>query len=160
MSARTDAAERLIRAAPQAIYDAHVIADSLAAWRRPEGMHARVEQFDPRPGGRYRMALIYDDPSSAAGKTSATEDVFEGEFIMLDPPRRIVEEIVFESDDPSFAGRMRLTTTIKSRDNGALVRIEASNVPSGITAEDHAAGLASSLANLAAFVEDATLPSR
>lgn len=160
MPARIDAAERLIRATPQAIYDAHVSADSLAAWRRPEGMHARIERFDPRPGGRYRMALIYDDPSTAAGKTSATEDMFEGAFIDLDPPHRIVEEIVFESDDPAFAGRMRLTTTISPQDGGALVRIEASNVPSGITAEDHAVGLASSLANLAAFIETSTSPSR
>lgn len=159
MSARIDAAERLIRAAPQAIYDAHVNADQLAAWRRPEGMHARVEHFDPRPGGRYRMALIYDDPSAAAGKTTASEDVFEGAFVALNPPRRIVEEIVFESDDPAFAGRMRLTTTITGKHGGALVRIEASNVPRGITAADHAVGLASSLANLAAFVEAPTLPS-
>jgi len=159
MSARIDAAERLIRAAPQAIYDAHVNADQLAAWRRPEGMHARAEHFDPRPGGRYRMALIYDDPSTATGKTSANEDVFEGAFVALDPPRRIVEEVVFESDDPAFAGRMLLTTTITQRDGGALVRIEASNVPRGIKAEDHAVGLASSLANLAAFVEAPTSPS-
>jgi hypothetical protein len=33
------------------------------------------------------------------------------------------------------------------------VEIRADDVPSGITAEDHTAGMASSLANLAAYLE-------
>ena len=33
------------------------------------------------------------------------------------------------------------------------VQIRADDVPAGISAEDHAAGLASSLANLAAYLE-------
>jgi len=35
------------------------------------------------------------------------------------------------------------------------VRITASEVPEGISAEDHAAGLASSLTNLAAYLQSA-----
>jgi hypothetical protein len=35
----------------------------------------------------------------------------------------------------------------------ARVEIRADDVPDGISAEDHAAGLASSLANLAAYLE-------
>ncbi|GAB4008757.1 hypothetical protein GCM10029992_65950 [Glycomyces albus] len=36
---------------------------------------------------------------------------------------------------------------------GARVAISAADVPPGISAEDHAAGLSSSLANLAAYLE-------
>jgi uncharacterized protein YndB with AHSA1/START domain len=153
MAGRTDTALRVIKAPPEAIYRAHLDPAALAAWRPPQGMTGRFDAFDPRPGGRFRMVLTYADAEAAPGKTSAVEDVVEGRFAELVPNERIVELVRFESDDPAFAGEMRITTVLKPVAGGTEVTIRCADVPSGISAEDHEAGLTSTLANLAAFME-------
>lgn len=151
---QTHTGSRIIHAPPHAIYRAHLDPSAVAAWRPPQGMTARVLAFEPRAGGVYRMAFVYDDGGAAhAGKATTDADVFEGRFQELVPDARIVEIIRFESDDPAFSGEMTLTTTLRPTPDGTEVRIVASNVPRGIRAEDHEAGIASSLENLARFVE-------
>lgn len=149
--ARIDRASRTIEASPAAIYRAHLDPAALAAWRAPKGMRGEVYSFDPREGRGYRMALVY--VAGGQGKTNAKADVFEGRFVELIPDRRIVEQVRFETDDAAFAGAMTITTTFTAVDGGARVDVAISNVPPGISAEDHKAGMDSSLANLAAFVE-------
>jgi hypothetical protein len=48
---------------------------------------------------------------------------------------------------------MTMTWALSPVQGGTRVEIRADNVPPGIGREDHAVGMASSLANLAAFVE-------
>jgi uncharacterized protein YndB with AHSA1/START domain len=152
---RTDTGSRIIRATPQVLYEAHVDPQALAQWRAPAGMRAEIYNFEPRVGGGYRMALVYetDDPD-VRGKTTEKADVFGGTFVELVPGRRIVERVAFESDNPSFAGTMTVTTTFRPVAEGTEVTMACSDVPDGISAEDHAVGIASSLANLAAYAED------
>jgi uncharacterized protein YndB with AHSA1/START domain len=149
--ARVDRASRQIKATPQAIYRAHLDPDAVAAWRPPEGMKAEIEAFEPREGGVYRMAFVY--LGEGQGKSSEKADVFEGRFAELVQDRKIVEQVVFESEDPAFAGTMTITTTLTPTSNGTEVAVAASDVPTGISPEDHHEGMSSSLANLAAFVE-------
>jgi hypothetical protein len=47
-----------------------------------------------------------------------------------------------------------MTWEVTAVDGGTRVNITADDVPDGISAEDHADGLASSLANLAEHVEE------
>jgi uncharacterized protein YndB with AHSA1/START domain len=150
----THTGSRLIRAPPHAIYRAFLEPAAVAAWRPPKGMSAKVFAFEPRAGGGYRMAFVYDDGGKAnPGKSTEHADVFEARFAELVPDARIVEVVRFQSDDPNFAGEMTLTTTLHAIPQGTEVTVLAENVPRGITAEDHAAGIASSLANLARYVE-------
>jgi uncharacterized protein YndB with AHSA1/START domain len=155
MSGRTDQASRLVHAAPAKIYRACTEAEAIAAWRAPAGMKAEVFAFDPRPGGAYRMALTFQgDPPSGGGKTTERSDVFDGLFLALEPDRRIVEQVRFETDDPAYAGAMQVITLIEPVEEGAEVTMRCENVPAGISAEDHQVGLRSTLANLAAYVEE------
>ena len=149
---RTDTASRVIRASPQKIYAAHVDPQAVAQWRPPQGMRAEIYSFEARAGGGYRMAFVYED-ASVPGKTSANADVFEGVFVELVPGERIVERVVFESDDPAYAGAMTVTTALTPTADGTRVDIVCENVPNGISAADHQAGMASTLANLAAYTE-------
>lgn len=149
---RTDRGARVIKASPHAIYQAMLNAEAVAAWRPPTGMKAEVYAFEPREGGIYKMAFIYDD-KEIAGKTSANADVFEGKFIELVPDKRVVEAVVFESEDPAFAGTMTITTTLTPVEGGTEVSIVCSDVPSGIKEEDHQEGIRSTLENLAEFTE-------
>jgi len=48
---------------------------------------------------------------------------------------------------------MAMTWEVATAERGTRIEIRADNVPDGISAEDHAAGLTSSLANLAAYLE-------
>lgn len=155
MIGRTDEASRRIHATPAQIYRACTEAQAVAAWRAPQGMTAEVLSFDPRPGGGYRMALTYEVPPPGGGKSSERSDVFDGLFLALEPDRRIVEEVRFDTDDPAFAGAMRVITLIAPAEDGAEVTMRCENVPAGISAEDHQAGIRSTLANLAAYVEAA-----
>jgi uncharacterized protein YndB with AHSA1/START domain len=116
-------------------------------------MTGSFERFDARPGGSYRLVLTYAHPSTAAGKATSDTDVVEARFVEIVPGVRIVQAIDFESDDPAYAGTMTMTWEVAPAAAGTRVDIRADNVPAGISAEDHAAGLASSLANLAAHLE-------
>jgi uncharacterized protein YndB with AHSA1/START domain len=150
---RTDSASRIVAAPPERVYDALVDPDALAEWLPPAGMTARIEGFDLRPGGAYRMVLTYADASSAPGKSTAESDIVDARFTEIVPGARVAYAVDFVSDDPAFAGTMTMTWEITAADGGSRVDIRADDVPAGISPEDHAAGLASSLANLAKHLE-------
>lgn len=150
---RTDTGSRLIKASPATIYAALVDPEAVASWRPPQGMRAEILAFEPREGGTFRMAFIYEDAESR-GKTSDNVDVFEGRFVELVHDRRVVEVVEFESDDPAFAGAMRIVTTLEPDAGGTWVTVSCEDVPPGVSEDDHRDGIASSLANLAAFTED------
>jgi uncharacterized protein YndB with AHSA1/START domain len=150
---RTDRSRRLIAATPAALYRALVEREALERWLPPEGMAGRIDRFDQRPGGGFRMELTYLDPVESPGKTSASRDVTEVELAELDPGSRVVWRVKFVSDDPAYAGTMTMTWALTEVEGGTEVSVRADDVPPGISASDHEAGIASSLANLAAHVE-------
>ncbi|WP_404405847.1 SRPBCC family protein [Pelagibacterium halotolerans] len=153
MAKRTDTASRIIRAAPGAIYRAFVTPDAVASWLPPHGMSGHFEIFEPHPGGRFRMTLIYENPEGALGKASENADIVEARFAELIPGARMVWAVDFVSDDPAFAGTMTMTWALEPSEDGTRVTIRAENVPHGIRAEDHEAGLNSTLENLATYCE-------
>ena len=116
-------------------------------------MSGRFEGFDPRPGGSYRLVLTYADASGAPGKATADSDVVEARFVDLVPGVRVVQAVDFVSDDPAYAGTMTMTWEVTAVDGGSRVDITAENVPEGISPEDHAAGMTSSLLQLAGYLE-------
>ena len=146
-------ASRVIAADPDRVYAALIDPEALAVWLPPAGMRGRFERFDARPGGSYRFVLTYEDPSTGSGKASADSDIVEARFVEIVPGVRVVQAVTFVADDPAFAGSMVMTWEVTPVGPGTRVDIRAEQVPPGISAEDHAAGLASSLANLADHVE-------
>jgi uncharacterized protein YndB with AHSA1/START domain len=164
---RVDTAHRRIAALPEEVFRAFQNPGLLAAWLPPTGMHAHLEHFDLRSGGGFRTVLTYET-HDAPGKYSQHSDVTETKIVAMDPPRRVVWAVQFPSDDPSFAGTMFMEWTLRAvltddpdetpgsqvhADMGTEVTVEAKDVPSGIDAADHVAGLESSLAKLAALFE-------
>ena len=152
--ARTDTASRVIAAPLDRVFAALVDPEALTAWLPPDGMSGRFERFDARPGGSYRLVLTYADASSARGKATADSDIVEARFVDVVPGVRVVQAVDFVSDDPTHAGTMTMTWEVTAVDAGTRVDIRADDVPAGISAKDHAAGLASSLANLATYLVD------
>jgi len=143
----------VIAVPPERVYAALVDPEALVAWLPPDGMSARFERFDVRPGGSYRMVLTYADASAAPGKATGDSDIVEARFVDIVPGARVVQAVDFVSDDPAYAGTMIMTWEVTPVEAGTRVDIRADEVPDGISAEDHAAGLASSLTNLSAYFE-------
>ncbi|RZN34354.1 SRPBCC family protein [Bradyrhizobium sp. Leo121] len=150
---RTDSATRFIAASADVIYRAFIDPTAWPQWLPPDGMTGHIYEFDARPGGTYRMALTYRRDHASAGKTSDDTDVVEGRFAELIPNHRVVQIVTFQSDDPAFAGEMRMTWSLSPAPGGTNVSIVAENVPAGISEADHDIGLRSTLENLAQFVE-------
>jgi uncharacterized protein YndB with AHSA1/START domain len=122
------------------------------AWLPPKGMTARFER-SMRPGDLYRLVLTYTDASGTSGKATPDSDVVEARYVDIVPDDRVVQAVDFISDHPAFAGTMLMTWEVTAVDEGTRVDIIAQDIPDGISAEDHAAGLASSLTKLAEYVE-------
>ena len=98
------------------------------------------------------MVLTYDNADDAPGKSTADTDIVEAQFVEIVPGDRVVQAVDFVSEDPTMSGTMTMTWTVTARDGGTDVEFRADGVPDGISAEDHAAGMASSLENLAAHL--------
>lgn len=151
---RSTRVSRVIKAPRQAVYRAWLDADSLASWLAPTGMKGQVHELDAREGGSYRMSLTYDRPDhSAPGKTSDDTDTFRARFVQLVPGERIVEAVVFDSNESAFAGEMRMTVMLEDAGDGTEVTVLFENIPSGISLEDNETGSRSTLEHLAAFLE-------
>lgn len=152
---RTDRCLRLIAAPVAQVFNALIDRHALETWLAPNVMTAMFERFDPTPGGSYRLILTYADPTSSPGKSSADSDsdIVEARYVDVVHNDRVVQEVDFVSDDQAFAGTMTMTWAVHAADGGTTVDFVADEVPAGISAEDHAAGLVSSLENLARYVE-------
>jgi uncharacterized protein YndB with AHSA1/START domain len=109
-------------------------------------MTARFERFDPTPGGSYRLILTYADPTDSGAKRSANSDVVEARYVEIVQDDRVVHTVVCVSDDPAFSGTMTMKWAEPNWTAGTLVDFIADDVPAGISAEDHTAGMAAWLA--------------
>ncbi|MFB8387795.1 SRPBCC domain-containing protein [Microbacterium sp. NPDC055910] len=147
---RVDRASRFVAASPDAVYRAFVDPALLVAWLPPAGMTGHLERFDAMSG--YRMRLAYGEPPTGGGKASADEDVTEVRRVEVVPGERVVEAVDFPSDDEAYSGTMTMRWTLEPVPGGTRVVVEAVDVPRGVSEEDHAAGLASSLENLGRLV--------
>ena len=141
-----------VSAPRHAVYTACLDPDRLVRWRVPDGMVGKMHVFQPLVGGRVRMSLTYRGAAHAnAGKTSDDTDTYNGTFLELIPDELIVEAVDFESDDPAFAGQMRITTRFVDAGEGTEVTLVCDNIPSGIDPADNEEGTRQSLQKLAAL---------
>ncbi|HWE88422.1 MAG TPA: SRPBCC domain-containing protein [Pseudonocardiaceae bacterium] len=141
-----------VNAPRSAVYPALVDADAIAAWRVPDDMTSQVHEFNARAGGTFRVSLTYNLPDRA-GKSSANTDTYHGHFVKLAPNEQVVEVLEFETDDPTLAGAITVTTTLIDADNGTDVVIVHDGIPDSVPAADNETGTRMALAKLAAFVE-------
>jgi len=150
---RVDRASRRISASPRRIYRALTDRDAVQSWLPTDGAHGVIDAFDPRPGGAFRMTLVFETPGDTGRrKSSANTDVVDGEFLRLIPDTLVEQRFTFQSDDPAFAGAMVMTWSLRPLDDATEVDVAAEGVPPGIRPEDHQQGMASSLEHLAQYV--------
>ncbi len=155
---RSTRVSQIIKAPREVVYGAFLEPEAVASWLAPDNMRGHVELFEPHAGGKFRMSLTYlDQKDRPRGKTSEDTDTSEGRFVELLPNEKIVQVVEFESDQPDFAGEMRITWSLADADGGTEVTVLCENIPKGIRLEDNELGSRQSLRKLAAFVERGSL---
>ncbi len=142
---------RLVAAPRDAVYRALLDPAAIEQWRVPDGMRGEVHELEARVGGRIRMSLTYDDPTSA-GKSGGATDTYAGRFVELVEGERVVEEIRFESDDPALRGTMTMTTTLRDVDGGTAIEIRHDGIPDAVSPADNETGTRMALDKLARLV--------
>lgn len=145
---------RHVNASRAAVYRALLDPDAVAKWRVPDGMNARVHEFQGREGGAFRVSLTYE-LSTGTGKSDPQTDTYHGHFVRLVPDEQVVEEIEFETDDPALRGTMTMTTTLTDADGGTDVLVVHEGIPDVVPERDNETGTRMALANLARLVETA-----
>jgi uncharacterized protein YndB with AHSA1/START domain len=144
----------LVRGSRAVVYAALLDPAAVAAWRVPDDMTAKVEEWEPTEGGRFRVSLTYRD-AERAGKTGGATDTYVGTFVRLVPDEQVVEELAFESDDPDLVEPMTMTWTLTDAEGGTEVDLLHQGLPDAVSPEDNATGTRMALAKLAAYVEGA-----
>lgn len=128
--------------------------DALVEWLPPGEMTGQMHRFDGQVGGGYQMSLFYPETEpEGRGKTNGREDSVNVRFTALEPGKRIVQVVTFDSPDPAFAGEMTMTITFQNAEGGTEVRILCENIPPGIRPKDNEEGSRQSLENLARYVK-------
>ena len=157
MSPRVDTASVQVLAPAAQVFRAFADPLAMVAWLPPEGMSGQMLTFDFTAGGGYRMRLTYPATAYGAGKTSADADDVDVRFVRIVPEACIEEAVRFESDDPAYAGEMRITWLLAPSGDGegatTRVTVRCEQVPRGVDAAEHVAALQCTLVQLAAFVE-------
>ena len=147
-------ANQLVRAPRSAVYAALLDPRATETWRVPDDMVARVAEWEPVEGGRFRVSLTYR-AEDRTGKTEGATDTYAGEFTKLVPDEQVVERIEFETDDPDLQGAMTMTWTLSEVEGGTQVDLLHEGLPDVVPPEDNATGTRMSLTKLAAYVEGA-----
>jgi hypothetical protein len=80
-------------------------------------------------------------------------DNFTSRFVELDPPKRVVQAVTFNSTDPATAGGMVMAAAFEAKTGGTKVTVVCEHIPPGIRPEDNEAGCRSSLEKLARDVQ-------
>jgi uncharacterized protein YndB with AHSA1/START domain len=134
---------RVFRSTPERVYRAFLDPDAMVKWLPPHGFTGKVHQMDAKVGGTHRMSFT----NFTTGKSHS----FGGTYLELVPNERIRYTDKF--DDPSLAGEMQCTVTLREVFCGAEVSIVQEGIPEAIPAEACYLGWQESLTLLAQLVE-------
>ena len=143
MSTNTVRLHRVLRTTPEKVYRAFLDADAMSKWLPPYGFTCKVQHFEGKVGGTFRMSFT----NFTTGKSHS----FGGTYHELVPGQRIRYSDKF--DDPNLPGEMSVTINLKPVLCGTDVNIEQTGIPAVIPAEMCYLGWQESLDQLKVLVE-------
>ena len=147
MDTNTIKLHRVIKAAPEKVYEAFLDPAAMCKWLPPNGFTGTVDHVDAQVGGTYRMSFT----NFGNGQSHS----FGGEYLELVPGEKIVHTDRF--DDPNMPGEIVTTITFKAVMVGTEINVEQAGVPAVIPAEMCYLGWQESL-NLLALLVEANIP--
>jgi uncharacterized protein YndB with AHSA1/START domain len=135
---------------PERAYRAFTTADLERWWGEPGLYLMREWSADLRPGGKWRVVIVRPD----GGRYVAV-----GEFLELDPPRKLVMTRQYTWDHPTLGQRVtRVTHRFDALPTGTRATVRQDGFAGTAAAEEHAAGWARVLGYLQADAVRAGAP--
>jgi uncharacterized protein YndB with AHSA1/START domain len=125
----------------------------------PGTMTGKIHSFDGTVGGGYTMSLFYPkNNNEQKGKTNTNEDRYTARFITLNPYKRIVMGIRFDTGSPGFVGEMVMEVQLERKGASTQLTIIFTNLPLGVRPEDNEKGAEESLDKLERYLQSADTP--
>ena len=109
-----------IDASPDKVFPYLVEPALLTTWIGEESWN------EPRPGGRFRLSF--------------PQSIVRGEFVEIDPPRRVVYTWGREEGDSMPVGSTMVTFELELENGGTRVRLRHDGLPSAQEVEQHDTG--------------------
>jgi uncharacterized protein YndB with AHSA1/START domain len=110
-----------VAARPEIVFAFFVQPELYRRWK------GNAAELDPRPGGLYRV-------------TMPTGQVALGEYVVVEPPSRVVFTWGFEGSPDLPPGSSTVEVTLVADGDGTIVRLRHAGLPDEIWREQHAAG--------------------
>lgn len=129
---------RTFAAPPARVFEAFRDPELLGEWAAPGEHRTERVEMDFRVGGRYRREMRFPDGSL---------HVLAGEYLEIDPPRRLAYTYVWET--LPGAPETRVEVDFREREGETEVRLVHSGFGTGEMADDHRAGWESCFHQLA-----------
>jgi uncharacterized protein YndB with AHSA1/START domain len=133
---------RRIKAPPHIVFDAITTAEGIAHWWGPDAGPVLLAKSDPRVGGCYRLRFRM---------LPGTEHECSGEFLVIDPPRRVVMSWRWTGgvEDP---GESQVEITLRAIGDGTELTFTHSRLHDESTRRSHEEGWTGSLHKLEAYL--------
>ena len=113
--------EMHIDAAPETVFEFFTDPAKYVRWK------GKLARLDPRPGGRYEVDVT-------------DEALARGEFVEVDPPRRVVFTWGWEGSDNVPPGSSTVEIVLEPDGEGTLLRLTHRDLPSVEEREQHSMG--------------------
>ena len=134
---------RILLAPTEKVFKAFADADAMASWIPPFGFLCKVQQFDFKLGGIYKMSFI--------NFSTGSQHSFGGEFLEIIPNELIKYSDKF--DDQNLPGQIITTISLKKVLCGTELMITQEGLPEAIPTEMCYLGWQDSLEKLKRLVE-------
>lgn len=128
--------ERLIKAAPDKVFDAWTRPDLLLKWWGPDGFHIPEHAIDVAEGGAWRTVM-----QSPEG----TRHIVGGVYRAIERPTRLEFTWAWEQDDGKPGHETVVTVTFEAADGGTRMRLVQKPFESRDSRDSHNGGWSSSL---------------
>ena len=140
---------RHLRERPQVVFDAITTREGIAQWWSPDAGLMLLAEVDRRAGGRYRVRFR---------TLRGTEHESSGEFLEIDPPRRVVMSWRRKSEAEDLS-EPRIEITLRATTEGTDLSFTQSHLHDEATSPGHGQGWAWSLRKLEAYLAKGEAPS-
>lgn len=130
-----------LAAAPERVFAACTQPELMLQWYGPQGWRATRIDVDPRPGGRFCFRMTGPEGEMGA----------EGEYEIVEAPRRIVHTWRWTGEDPGNppdGGHSRIRYEIEPRGEGSRLTFTHEALPDQAAADSHREGWNEALAKL------------
>lgn len=144
----------LINVSVEKVFESFSDPAKLVEWLVPGEMTGKIHHFEFATGKGYTMSLFYPKSEShPKGKSADKEDRYSAIYLEILPFKKILQQIKFDSQDPSLQEAMNMEALFEAQYNSTKLTINFYHIPDSIPPDANEEGTASSLQKLKHLLE-------